>query len=340
MPKIAIVGVGNCCCSLAQAISAIRGDLYDHHSEVPGHCGAGAIDIVAAFDVDKGKVGTPFKSAIFSKPNCTSTYFAVDSWDFAVSAGILADGLDGPLSNVVEPCSESRSVAPEDITQSLRASGAEIVVLYLPVGSQRAADAYASAALAADCALVNCTPAVLANSSEWRDRFSKRNLVLLGDDMKSHIGSTAFHQLILGFLKSKGIQATQTYQLNVGGNTDFLNMRDLDRSRRKRNTKAQSLESFLPAGIKAGVGPSDFIPHLKDRKVGYIRVEGTAYLGMPFNLEMRLEVEDSPNAAPIALDSILLVDRLRRGANVDLASICGRLFKAPGGIMISKRVDA
>jgi myo-inositol-1-phosphate synthase len=203
------------------------------------------------------------------------------------------------------------------------------MVLYLPVGSQAAAEFYASAALAAGCSLVNCTPAVLGNSAAWRRRFAEAGLVLVGDDMKSHVGSTTIHQALLALLRERGVEVTSTYQLNVGGNTDFLNMRDSTRAAAKRATKATALGDLLAAGAELSVGPSDHVPQLRDHKVGYIHIEAAGYLGMPFSLELRLEVEDSPNAAPVAIDAIRLAGAQRAGIDLDLDTAMARLFKAP-----------
>lgn len=332
--RIAIVGVGNCACTLIQALDGIALGAVRHPELVAGISGieAAKIEVVAAFDVDARKVGLPLDESVAAPPNCTTFYRQPGPSTVVVGLGAPLDGVAGLLSGVVPIAPGAGEVTIEDVAGSLAEARADAVVLYLPVGSQQAADFYASAALAAGCSLVNCTPAVLANSSSWQHRFAEAGLVLLGDDMKSLIGSTTIHQALLGILRERDVEVTSTYQLNIGGNSDFLNMRDTVRASAKRATKTRALGDLLPSGSALGVGPSDYIPQLKDRKVGYIRIEATGYLGMPLTMELRLEVEDSPNAAPIAVEAIRLAKALHEGVAVDVPAACERLFKAPAGL--------
>jgi myo-inositol-1-phosphate synthase len=331
MLDVAIVGVGNCASSLIQSLELARRGELRFVSQIPLRGGAGvdSIRIVAAFDVDRHKVGRDLADAIFAEPNCTTAYVHPPPTGVQVAPGPLADGLEGPLENLVRPSPECEAATAASVAGALHASGAKVVVLYLPTGAQRAAELYAEAALVSGCCLVNCTPAELACSPEWRRRFRSANLPLIGDDMKSHLGSTTVHQALLALMKERGIVPENTYQLNIGGNTDFLNMRDPRRSRPKRQSKARALAEFLNDDGALGIGPSDFVPFLRDRKVGYIRIEAQGFMGMPVSLEVRLSVEDSPNAAPVALDAIRLAAALRAGHDIDEAACCARLFKRP-----------
>lgn len=329
--RIAIVGVGNCSCALVQALDALATGDMSHVDLVSGLSGTdpAKIEVVAAFDIDRRKVGLPLHEAIFAAPNCTTRYRTPRPSGVIVSSGAPRDGADGLLGSVVILAETAADVAVEDVVRVLTDSRAEILVLYLPVGSQEAAEFYASAALVAGCSLVNCTPAVLGNSAAWRNRFAEAGLALVGDDIKSHVGSTAIHQALLALLRERGVEVTSTYQLNVGGNTDFFNMRDATRAAAKRATKAAALSDLLAPEAELSVGPSDHAPQLRDRKVGYIHIEASGYLGMPFSMELRLEVEDSPNAAPVAIDAIRLAAAQRAGTDLDVETAMARLFKAP-----------
>jgi myo-inositol-1-phosphate synthase len=328
--RTAVVGVGNCACTLLQALESIQDDELKHPDLVPALAEVDPVkmEIVAAFDVDERKVGRPLDEAVKAAPNCTTIYRPLRPSPVAVQGGPPLDGTEG-LQHVVRLATGLDTISVDHVARRLTDAQADTVLLYLPVGSQAACDFYTEAALRADCSLINCTPAMVANSPTWQRRFAARNLVLLGDDMKSLVGSTTIHQALLTLLAERGLEVTSSYQLNIGGNTDFLNMRDPGRAAAKRATKVGALHGLLPAGSELGVGPSDHVPQLKDRKVGYIRVEATGYLGMPFSLELRLEVEDSPNAAPVAIEAIRLVEAIRTGIPVDVASACARLFKAP-----------
>lgn len=330
MPRIALVGVGNCACSLVQALSAIKRGSLSHSSFLtfPLQVGPAELDVVAAFDVNVTKVGKTLSTAIFAEPNCTSQYFLPDECGIKVSPGLLGDGLEGPLASRIEVSADVQKIAILDIVNVLRRARAEVVLLYLPVGSQLAAEAYARAALEAGCGLVNNTPAVLANSPFWQSEFQRHRLPLLGDDMKSHIGSTTIHQALLLLLKRRNVDVHSSYQLNIGGNSDFLNMRDGKRALQKRSTKIHSLKDLCPPGANLTVGPSDYIPHLKDGKVGYIRIEGTGYMGMPFSMELRLSVEDSPNSVAVAIEAARVALSSLNGQDIEIETLSKELFKA------------
>lgn len=286
--------------------------------------------VVLGFDVNKNKVGCDISVAAKTAPNCTTEYVKLPVMNAPVIVGPLLDSLTGTLDEIVIPAAVASDTTVHDVQTALIAHEVEAVVIYLPVGAQQAAEAYARAALAARCAVINCTPAVLGNSPELAAEFLAAGVELLGDDMRSHVGSTTVHQALLKLLQERGLRVKSTYQLNIGGNTDFLNMRDYHRSQAKRLTKLTSLSSLVQSeGEILGIGPSDYVPSLKDRKVGYINIQAEGFMGMDLSMELRLNVEDSPNAAPIALDALSAVAACRRGMSIDMAHVCSRLFKAP-----------
>lgn len=332
MPNIAVAGIGNCSSALVQALHGVSNGTIVHADLVPGLDSVPVCDlrITAAFDVDARKVGIPLEKAVFAEPNCTTHYVDVPDQLPVVTVGPLADGVRGPLSGVIQVHDLARRATAEDVAAELKSSAVDVLVVFLPTGAQEAAELYADAALRAGCSLVNCTPAFLGRSDIWRGRFQHQGTALLGDDMKSHIGSTTMHQALLRALKKQGVTVNSTYQLNIGGNTDFLNLRDTGRSAAKRVTKATALRELVSPETAMDLGPSDHIAQLKDRKVGYIRIEGNGYLGMPFSMEVRLEVEDSPNSAAIAIDAVRAAAALRSGVALDLPAVLPSLFKAPG----------
>lgn len=330
MIRIALVGVGNCACTLLQSLQVARDARLNFVSQIPGLAGFDPREIepVAAFDVDARKVGLDLGDAAVAEPNCTTVYHPLRSTGVRVSPGVLEDGIDGPLGNVI-PLAEGVGNDIGPVAAVLKEREVDLLLLYLPVGAQRAAEAYAEAALRSGCGLINCTPALIACSPEYQEKFAAAGLPLLGDDMRSHIGSTTLHQALLALLTARGLNVSRTYQLNVGGNNDFYNMRDPARAASKRDTKHASLSGLLSEDSQFGAGPSDYVPYLRDRKIGYIHIEGEGFLGMPFSIELRLEVEDSPNAAPVALDAIRLAAAIKAGVDVSQAPALAALFKRP-----------
>jgi myo-inositol-1-phosphate synthase len=331
--NIAIVGVGNCAWSLLQSIEAARLGILSFTSLIAPRTleDIAGLRTVLGFDVNLAKTGNDISVAASQAPNCTTSYIDLPPLNAPVIAGPLLDGLCPALEACIEVDPESRSCDQEQVVKALQERKVETLIMYLPVGSQKAAELYAKAALDAGCNLINCTPAVLANSNEFAMAFKEAGLVLLGDDMRSHVGSTTVHQVLLELFKERGLKVKNTYQLNIGGNCDFLNMRDGDRSAAKRHTKAAALSDLLDIDKSMlGIGPSDYVPSLKDRKVGYINIVTEGFLGMEIRLEVKLEVEDSPNAAPIGLDALLSVKARSSGVEkIDLSYVCQRLFKDP-----------
>ncbi len=283
----------------------------------------GDIEIAAAFDVCTGKVGRELSEALRSEPNNTQQFAAVPPNGITVQRGPTLDGLGRYVREVVTESEEP----PVNVARALRDSGADVLVSYLPVGSQRAAEYYAEQALEAGCAFVNCMPVFIASNPSWEKRFAERNLPIIGDDIKSQVGATILHRTLVNLFKDRGVRLDRTYQLNFGGNADFQNMLERDRLESKKISKTQSVTSQFDLPLEPGnvhVGPSDYVPWLTDRKWAHIRMEGTAFGGVPLNLEVKLEVWDSPNSAGIVIDAVrcarLALDRGIGGALIGPSS--------------------
>ncbi len=332
--RVAIVGVGNCASSFVQGLSYYHNGVANApapgvmHTEIGGYR-IDSIEIAAAFDVHAGKVGRDVADAIGVEPNNTMRFAHVASTGVTVRRGVTLDGLGRHLSKQFTE-SEEPSV---DIAETLRQSGAEIVVSYLPVGSQHASEFYAEEALKAGCAYVNCIPVFLASNAKWRKRFEDRKLPIVGDDVKSQVGATIVHRVLTSLFKERGVRLDRTYQLNFGGNTDFLNMLDRERLKSKKISKTQSVNSQLQEPLPATdihIGPSDFVPWLEDRKFAHIRMEGTAFGGAPINIDLKLEVWDSPNAAGVVVDAVRCAKlALERGVGGALVGPSSYLMKSP-----------
>ncbi|MBB5751538.1 inositol-3-phosphate synthase [Prosthecomicrobium pneumaticum] len=326
--RIGVVGVGNCASSLVQGISYYR--EAEGNAPVPGlmHVELGGyhvgdVEIAAAFDVAAGKVGRDVADAILAPPNNTQRFATVAPTGVRVARGPTLDGIGRYLADAIELADEPEA----DVAATLKESRADVLVSYLPVGSEAATRYYAEQALAAGCAFVNCIPVFIASRPEWRQRFEARGLPLIGDDIKSQVGATIVHRMLANLFRERGVRLDRTYQLNFGGNTDFLNMLERERLESKKISKTQSVESQLDVPLAAGdihVGPSDHVPWLTDRKWAYIRLEGTTFGGVPLNAEVKLEVWDSPNSAGIVIDAVrcakLALDRGLSGALVGPSS--------------------
>jgi myo-inositol-1-phosphate synthase len=326
--RVAVVGVGNCASSLVQGVEFYRRAAGDApipgimHLELGGYH-IGDIEFVAAFDIAAGKVGCDLAQAIFASPNNTERFAGVPASGVEVRRGPTYDGIGRYLEGVVI----ESPVAPEDVAKTLRATGTEIVVSYLPVGAETASQWYAEQALTAGCAYVNCIPVFLAKNAAWRRRFEERGLPLIGDDVKSQVGATIVHRVLANLFRERGVRIDRTYQLNFGGNSDFQNMLERERLQSKKRSKTDSLTSQLDEPLsdaQAHIGPSDFVPWLTDRKWCYIRLEGTSFGNLPLNCELKLEVWDSPNSAGVVIDAIrcakLALDRRIGGALIGPSS--------------------
>ncbi|AKB34574.1 Inositol-1-phosphate synthase [Methanosarcina siciliae C2J] len=313
--KIAIAGIGNCASSLIQGIEYYKTDDKDPiglmHRDIGGY-GPGDIKVVAAFDIDARKVGKDVSEAIFAPPNCT-TVFCPDI-PFAgvkVKMGRVLDGVSDHMKNYGENYTFVVSKEPEatkaDIVKELRDSGAEMLLNYLPVGSEEAVRFYAECALEAGVALINNMPVFIASNPEWAKRFEEKNVPIIGDDVKAQLGATITHRVLADLFEKRGVKLERTYQLNTGGNTDFLNMLNRNRLASKRESKTEAVQSVLShklADENIHIGPSDYVAWQKDNKVCFLRMEGKLFGDVPMNLEMRLSVEDSPNSGGVVIDAI------------------------------------
>lgn len=329
--KVAIVGVGNCASSLVQGIEFYR------HQEAPagvmqptiGGYRPGDVEIVAALDIDARKVGVDLADAIFAEPNCTLRFAEVPPTGVTVERGPTLDGCGPTLRGTVE----ESSVEPCDVVQVLQDSGAEIVVGYLPVGSEEAVRFYARAALIAGCAYVNAIPVFIASDPKFADSFRKAGLPLIGDDIKSQVGATIVHRVLANLMHARGYTLKRTSQLNVGGNTDFMNMLDRSRLSSKKVSKTQAVTSVMGVELPADqvhVGPSDYVPWLQDRKWAHIRLEGEGFGGAPMAIELKLEVVDSPNSAGVIMDAIRCARvALDRGESGPILAPAACFMKSP-----------
>ncbi|MGA2783909.1 MAG: inositol-3-phosphate synthase [Candidatus Bathyarchaeia archaeon] len=328
MPKIrvAIVGVGNCASSLVQGVEFYKNAKTDDF--VPGlmHVKLGQYHIrdvtfSAAFDVDANKVGKDVSEAVYAKPNNTIKFAQVPKLGVEVQRGMTHDGLGKYLSKVIVK-HPSHTV---DVAQVLNETKTDIVLNYLPVGSEFATKWYIEQALAAGCGVVNCIPVFIAREKRWQKIFENKRLPIIGDDIKSQVGATIVHRVLTQLFKDRGVKLDRTMQLNVGGNTDFLNMLERDRLESKKISKTGAVTSVLNYKLhpdNVHIGPSDYVPWLLDRKWAYIRLEGTTFGNVPLNVELKLEVWDSPNSAGVVIDAI-------RCAKIALDRGIGGALKAP-----------
>jgi myo-inositol-1-phosphate synthase len=326
--RVGIAGVGNCASSLVQGLTYYRDARENEpaaglmHADVGGYR-VSDIAISAAFDITAGKVGRDVSEAIFAHPNNTARFAKVPRTGITVQRGPTLDGLGKYLREELD-----ESDAPQaDVAGVLRESRTDVLVSYLPVGSQRATEFYAEQALDAGCAFVNCIPVFIASNENWRKRFTERGLPVVGDDIKSQVGATIVHRILTNLFRERGIRLDRTYQLNFGGNSDFLNMLERERLESKKISKTRAVNSQLDIPLDADnihIGPSDHIPWLADRKNAYIRLEGSAFGGVPLSLELKLEVWDSPNSAGVVIDAVrcakLALDRHISGALIGPSS--------------------
>jgi len=306
--RVGIVGVGNCASSFVQGVSYYRDASGNEpppglmNIELGGYR-VGDIELASAFDIHAGKVGRDLSEAILAPPNNTMVFARPGPSGVTVQRGPTFDGVGQYMADEIEEA----AVPPIDVAEALRASGTEILVSYLPVGSQRATEYYAQQALEAGCAFVNCIPVFIASDPVWAKRFQKRGLPIIGDDIKSQLGATIVHRVLTNLFRERGVRIDRAYQLNFGGNADFKNMLERDRLKSKKISKTQAVTSQYdapPAPEDIHVGPSDYVPWLTDRKWAHIRLEGTTFGGAPLNVELKLEVWDSPNSAGVVIDAV------------------------------------
>lgn len=308
--NVAIVGVGNCASALVQGVAKYADAASDESipglmHPVLGEYGIGDIKIVGAFDVDKNKVGLDLSEAIFAEPNNTIKFQEVPNLDVIVQRGMTHDGIGKYSSTLVE-----KAPGPtDDIVKTLIDRKVDVVVNYLPVGSEEATRWYVEQVLAAKCGFINCVPVFIASGEGdyWQRRFTDAGVPIIGDDIKSQVGATIVHRVLTRLFMDRGVRLDQTYQLNFGGNTDFLNMLERERLTSKKISKTNSVTSQLDYDVGSDnvhIGPSDHVPWLNDRKWCHIRMEGQSFGDVPINVELKLEVWDSPNSAGVVIDAI------------------------------------
>ena len=306
--RVAIIGVGNCASSLVQGVTYYRDAPADQR--VPGlmHVNLGGyhvrdIEFTAAFDIDVNKVGKDLSEAIFAEPNNTYKFADVPFLNVPVHRGMTHDGLGKYLSEIITKAPGETA----DIVRILKETRTEVVISYLPVGSEMATKWYVEQILEAGCGFINCIPVFIGREAYWQKRFQEKGLPIIGDDIKSQVGATISHRVLARLFEDRGVRLDRTYQLNFGGNTDFLNMLERDRLESKKISKTNAVTSQLGVEMSTKdvhVGPSDYVPWLNDRKWAYIRLEGTTFGDVPLNIEMKLEVWDSPNSAGVVIDAI------------------------------------
>lgn len=329
--KVGLIGVGNCVSSLVQGVyyydSLPKGSkqIGVMHEKIGGFS-CSDMEFVSAYDVDKRKVGFSLDEAIFAKPNCTKVFHSdIPKIGTTVKMGCVLDGISEHMSNYDDDrrfiTSDSVQASKEDVVKHLKETKTEVLMNYLPVGSQKATEFYAECAIEAGVAFVNNIPVFIASDTKWEKKFRENNIPIIGDDIKAQIGATILHRTLMDLFATRGVDIKRTYQLNTGGNTDFLNMLNRDRLESKKISKTEAVKCIIKSNINNNdihVGPSDYVPWQNDNKLCFIRIEGEMFGRVPTNVELRLSVEDSPNSAGIAIDSIrcakLALDRKIGGA--------------------------
>ena len=332
--NVAIIGVGNCASSLVQGITYYQKAKMTEF--VPGlmHVNLGGyhisdINFVAAFDIDKNKVGQDLAKAIFTPPNNTFRFCDVPDSGVKVERGMTHDGLGKYLSQIIQKAPGPTA----DIVKILKKTNTDVVINYLPVGSEEATKWYVEQVLEAGCGFINCIPVFIAREKYWRERFANKGLPIIGDDIKSQVGATIVHRVLTRLFSDRGVKMERTYQLNFGGNTDFLNMLERERLESKKISKTNAVTSQLDYKIPPGdihVGPSDYVPWLTDRKFCHIKMEGRTFGDVPLGLELKLEVWDSPNSAGVVIDAIRCGKlALEQGLNGALTAPSAYFMKSP-----------
>ena len=330
--KVAILGVGNCASSFVQGIEHYSNSENEDGliSDVIGGYKVSNIEVVAAFDINTTKVGKDLSEAIFAEPNNTIKFSDVPETGVIVQPGVVNDGVGKFVKDIITTSADS-----ENFEDSLRDSGAEILINLLPVGSDEAVKFYAQSAINVGIGFINCIPVFIARDKEWYQKFRDAGVPLIGDDIKSQVGATIVHRVLAQLFSDRGVNLENTYQLNVGGNMDFLNMLEEDRLETKRTSKTSSVTSVANKGKgispeNVRIGPSDYVKWLEDRKKAFIRLEGKGFGGAPLNLEVQLEVWDSPNSAGVTIDAVRYMKFFKEKNDLDsLDLVSAWLMKAP-----------
>jgi myo-inositol-1-phosphate synthase len=337
--RVAIIGVGNCASSLLQGVEYYKDKTEESaiglmHWKIGGYS-ASDIEISAAFDIDQRKVGKDIAEAIFEKPNCTAVFCEnVPKTGTIVQMGNVLDGFSEHMRKYDDDetflLSAEKQLTKEEVIKVLKDSNTSIVMNYLPVGSEQAVRFYAECALEAGCAFINNMPVFIASDPVWAKKFEEKNLPIIGDDIKAQLGATITHRTLMDLFRKRGVAVDRTYQINTGGNTDFLNMLNRNRLASKKISKTESVQSVAGKRLEKNnvhIGPSDYVPWQNDNKVAFIRIEGRLFGDVPMNIEMRLSVEDSPNSAGVAIDSI-------RCAQVALDRKIGGILHGPSSFFM------
>lgn len=332
--RVAIVGVGNSASALVQGVQYYKD--AEEGATVPGlmHVNFGGyhikdVNFVAAFEVNKNKIGKDLSEAIFTEPNCCAKFAEVPLLNVKVSPGPVLDGVAEHMSKPFNVYDDSET-NKADVVEILKETRADVLINYLPVGSENATHFYAHAALDAGCAFINCMPIFIASNPEWSKKFERAGLPVAGDDIKSQVGATILHRNLVRLCIDRGVIVDETYQLNLGGDTDFLNMTVEDRLKTKRISKTEAVTSLVPYDLPTRIGPSDYVPFLANKKICYIMLKGRKFGDRPLTMTVKLEVEDSPNSAGVVIDVVravkLALDRKIAGS---LLSISSYAFKHP-----------
>jgi len=332
--RVAIAGVGNCASALVQGVEYYK--RAKAKAKVPGlmHVSFGGYHVrdlrfVAAFEVNKNKIGKDLADAIWAEPNCCAKFADVPEIGVKVLPGPILDGVAPHMKGPFYTYNEKETKVA-DVTEALRDAETDVLVNFIPVGSRRATRAYAEACLKAKCGLANCIPEFIASDHAWAKRFEKARLPVAGDDIKSQLGATILHRNLVKLCLDRGVEVDETYQLNLGGNTDFLNMTVEERLHTKRISKTEAVTSLLPYKVPTRIGPSDYVPFLGDQKICHIFLRGRKFGNLPVTITAKLEVEDSPNSAGVVIDVVRAVKiALDRGLKGALTGISAYAFKHP-----------
>ncbi len=334
--KVAVAGVGNCASALIQGIQYYRKNPPVEAGLTTGlmHPKVGPYKVedmsfVAAFEVNRRKIGTDLSKAIFTEPNCGVKISDVPDMDVTVKAGPILDGVAPHMRETFQVYNSART-KPVGVAVELKDSGADILVNYLPVGSEKGVRFYAQQALDAGCGFVNCIPEFIASNDGWAKKFKDKNMPIAGDDIKSQVGATIVHRSLVELFLKRGVRVDESYQLNLGGDTDFLNMTVEERLHSKRISKTTAVASLIPYDVPTRIGPSDYVPSLRNKKICYIYLKGRKWGNIPLQIDLKLSVEDSPNSAGVVADVIRATKiALDRGIGGALTSISSYCFKYP-----------
>jgi myo-inositol-1-phosphate synthase len=336
--KVGVIGVGNCFAGLVQGIEYYKRNKTQKiglmHEKIGGY-GIEDIDFVSAFDVGENKIGKPLSEAIYMQPNMVNWVDSVSTCHGIVKESPILDGVGVYVASMIKPIRQTKSIKEieKEAIEEIESTGTRILINYLPVGSQKATEFWANVALKTNCSFINCIPVFIASDKKWSKKFAEKKLPVIGDDVKGQIGATIVHRILSKICTDRGTIIDRTYQINVGGNTDFANMLERERLESKKISKTEAVQSQLSQKLDNGniyIGPSDFIPFLGNRKLAFIRIEGRMFADIPFNMELRLDVDDKANSGGIVIDAIRCAQlALDKGIGGPLVEASAYLMKHP-----------